>query len=97
VPERERHRPSATREIVSAEDGDNARRVRERRYLREELSGNVLSGDENVRRLEPAGEPGLEQILPLDREQPELVPPAPVAELADELEPLVVARGDQTD
>jgi hypothetical protein len=70
--------------------------MRERRYLREQLGGNVLSGDENVRRLEPGGEPGLEQILPLDREQPELVPPAPVVELADELEPLVVARGDQT-
>ena len=70
--------------------------MRERRYLREQLGGNVLSGDENVDRLEPGGEPGLEQILPLDREQPELVPPAPVVELADELEPLVVTRGDQT-
>jgi len=71
--------------------------VRERRHLREQLGRQVLSGDENVRRLEPGGEPRLEQILPLDREQPELVPPAPVVELADELEPLVVARGDQTD
>jgi hypothetical protein len=71
--------------------------VRECRHLREQLGGNVLSGDKDVRGLEPGGEAGLEQILPLDREQPELVPPAPVVELADEFEPLVVARGDQTD
>jgi len=55
VPESERHRPSATREIVAAENGDDARRMRERRYLREQLGGNVLSGDQNVRRLEPGG------------------------------------------
>jgi len=69
--------------------------MRERRHLREQLGRHVLAGDEHVRRLDPGGEAGLEQILPLDREQPELVPPAPVVELADELEPLVVARGDQ--
>jgi hypothetical protein len=97
VPERQRHRPRAASQIVAAENGDDARRVRERRYLREQLGGDVLSGGENVRGLEPGGEAGLEQILALDREQPELVPPAPVVELADELEPLVVARGDQTD
>jgi hypothetical protein len=69
--------------------------VRKHRRLREQLFGNVLSGDEDVSRLEPSGKAGLEQILPLDREQPELVSPAPVVELADELEPLVVAGGDQ--
>jgi hypothetical protein len=69
--------------------------MRERRHLGEQLGRHVLSRDEHVRRLEPGGEPGLEQVLPLDGEQPELVPPAPVAELADELEPLVVAGGDQ--
>jgi hypothetical protein len=42
--------------------------VRERRHLREQLAGNVISGDEDVSRLEPGGEAGLEQILPLDRE-----------------------------
>ena len=97
MPERQRHRPRAAREVLAAEDGDDPRRVRECRHLREQLRRDVLSGDENVRRLEPGGEPGLEQILPLDREQPELVPPAPVVELADELEPLVVSRGDQAD
>jgi hypothetical protein len=70
--------------------------MRERRHLREQLRLDVLPRHQHVRRLEPGREPGLEQILPLDREQPELVPPAPVVELADELEPLVVAGGDQT-
>jgi hypothetical protein len=71
--------------------------VRERRHLREQLQRHVLAGDEDVRRLEPGTEPRLDEILPLDGEQPELVAPAPVVELADELEPLVVAGGDQAD
>jgi hypothetical protein len=65
--------------------------MRERRHLGEQLGRHVLARDERVGGLEPGGEPGLEEVLPLDDEQPELVPPAPVAELADELEPLVVA------
>jgi hypothetical protein len=65
--------------------------MRERRHLREQLRCDVVPGDENVGGLEPSTEPGLDQILPLDGEQPELVAPAPVVELADELEPLVVA------
>jgi hypothetical protein len=69
----------------------------ERRRLREQLRGDVVAGDEQLGGLEPRGEPGLDEVLSLDREQPELVAPAPVVELADELEPLVVARGDQTD
>jgi hypothetical protein len=67
----------------------------ERRYLREQLRLNVLACAENVRGLEAGIEPGLDEVLALDREQPELVAPAPVVQLADELEPLVVARGDQ--
>jgi hypothetical protein len=69
--------------------------MRERRHLGQQLGRNVLSRDEHVGGHEPGGEPGFEEVLPLDREQPELVPPAPVVELADELEPLVVAGGDQ--
>jgi hypothetical protein len=52
---------------------------------------DVLAGDQSLDGLDVVGE----QVLPLDNEQPELVPPAPVVELADELEPLVVAGGDQ--
>jgi hypothetical protein len=69
----------------------------QRRHFREQLRGDVVAGNEHVGRLETHGEPGLDQIFSFDREQPELVAPAAVLELADELEPLVVARGDQPD
>jgi hypothetical protein len=78
-----------------AEDGDDARRVREFRHLGEQPGLDVFPREQNIRRLQAGVEPFLEEILPLDREQPQLVPPAPVMELADELEPLVVAGGDQ--
>jgi hypothetical protein len=77
------------------EHRDGARRMREGGDLRQELERDVLARHEPVGRLEPGREPGVDEILSLDNEQPELVPPAPVAELADELEPLVVAGGDQ--
>jgi hypothetical protein len=67
----------------------------EGRHLGQKLGRHVLPGHEHVRGLEPRVEPGLEQVLPLDRKQPQLVPPAPLVQLAQELEPLVVARGDQ--
>jgi hypothetical protein len=69
--------------------------VREGGRLRQELRGHVDSHGQPVDRLDPGRGRGIDEVLPLDDEQPELVAPAPVAELADELEPLVVARGDQ--
>jgi hypothetical protein len=66
--------------------------VRERRHLREERGLDVLAGDEQVDGL---GHGRRDEILTFRDEQPELVAPAPVVELADELEPLVVAGGDQ--
>ena len=48
---------------------------------------------EQVDRLDPGGR--FDEVLTLRDEQLELVAPAPVVELADELEPLVVAGGDQ--
>ena len=83
-------------EIVAPKDGDDPWWMRERRHLCEQLGRDVLARDKHVRRLNPGDQTSLEQILPLDRKQPELVPPAPLVELADELEPLVVAGGDQT-
>jgi len=68
--------------------------VRERRDLGQERGLDVLARDEQVDRLDPAGR--LDEILTLRDEQLELVAPAPVMELADELEPLVVAGSDQT-
>jgi hypothetical protein len=69
--------------------------MRERRHLCQQLGRDVLPCDEDVGRLESSRKACLDQILSLDSEQPELVPPAPIVELADELEPLVVARGEQ--
>jgi hypothetical protein len=67
--------------------------VREGRDLGEQRRLDVLAGNEQVDRLDPGG---LDEILTLRDEQLELVSPAPVMELADELEPLVVAGSDQT-
>jgi hypothetical protein len=94
MPERERHGAHAAREVGTAEDAEHPRRMRERRGLGQERRLDVLARDEQVDRLD-AGR-GLDEILTLRDEQLELVAPAPVMELADELEPLVVAGGDQT-
>jgi hypothetical protein len=63
--------------------------MRKRRDLRQQLRVDRLACDEQVDRLRSSS--GGDEILPLDDEEAELVPPAPVAELADELQPLVVA------
>jgi hypothetical protein len=68
--------------------------VRERRHLRQQRRLDVLPRDEQVDRLDAGGR--LDEVLTLRDEQLELVAPAPVVELADEIEPLVVAGGDQT-
>jgi hypothetical protein len=65
--------------------------MRERRDLGEQRGLDVLPSDEQLDRLDAVGD----EILPLDGEQPKLLPPAPVVELADELEPFVVAGSDQ--
>jgi hypothetical protein len=65
--------------------------VRERRYLREERRLDVLARDQQLDGLDAVGK----QVLPLDREQPELVAPAAVTQLADKLQAFVVAGGDQ--
>jgi hypothetical protein len=65
--------------------------VRERRDLGEQLGRDGLARDEQLDRLEPGIRRGVDEVLALRDEQPELVTPAPVMELADELEPLVVA------
>jgi hypothetical protein len=67
----------------------------ERRDLRQQGGLDVLPRDEHVDSVEPAGERGIDEVLALDEEEPELVSPAALVQLADELELLVVARGDQ--
>jgi hypothetical protein len=63
--------------------------VRQRRNLSEQLREDVLPGDEQLDRLDPRIQRRLDEILPLGRELPELVPPAARLQLADELERLV--------
>jgi hypothetical protein len=69
--------------------------VPERRDLREQLRLHRLSGYEQLDRLDAGRGRRLDEILALGDEQAELVAPAPVGELADELELLVPARPDQ--
>src|SRR4051812_3066415 len=80
--------------------------MRERRDLRGPRRPHVLAPAQQPDRPAPAARAqrpagaaprrGFDQILPLDNEQPELVAPAALVQLADELQPLVVAGGDQS-
>jgi len=83
------------RQIVKSKDADDPSRVPERRDLGEERRLDVLSGDEQLDRFDTGRNGRVHKVFALGDEQPELVAPAPVVELADELEPLVVAGGDQ--
>src|SRR5262249_17738919 len=65
------------------------------RHLCQQPRLHVLAGDEQLNRLETGRPRGVDAILALDEEQPELFAPAAVVQLADELELLVVARADQ--
>jgi len=63
----------------------------ERRHVRQERRLDVLPGDEQLVRLVARRERGVDEVLPLGDEQSELVAPAPLAQLANELELLVLA------
>jgi hypothetical protein len=66
-----------------------------RRDLAEQLRLDVLASDQELDRLDPCAERGVDEIFSLRREESELVAPAAVVQLADELELLVLAGGDQ--
>jgi hypothetical protein len=66
--------------------------VCERRHLRQELGRDVVARHEQIDGIGPGRG---DEVLALRDKEAELVPPAPVVELSDELEPLVVAGGDQ--
>jgi hypothetical protein len=63
--------------------------MRQCRDLCEQLRQNRLPRDEQLNRLDPCIQGGLDEILALGRELPELVAPAARLKLADELESLV--------
>jgi hypothetical protein len=67
--------------------------MRKRRHFRQELRRDVVARHEQIDRI---GSGSDDEILTFRDKEAELVPPAPVVELADELQALVVAGGDQT-
>jgi hypothetical protein len=67
----------------------------ERRDLGEQSGLDVLPGDQLLDLFEPGVTRGVDEIFALDEEEAELVAPAALVQLADELELLVVARADQ--
>jgi len=71
--------------------------VGERRHFREQCLLDVLSRDQQFDRLDACSLSSGDQIFTLRDEEPEPVPPAAVLQLADELELLVLAGGDQVD
>jgi hypothetical protein len=61
--------------------------VRERGHLGEQVRLDRLAGDEQLDRLDPGGCCGLDEVLTLDREEPELLALAFLRqELPDELQ-----------
>jgi len=69
--------------------------MREGRDLGEQGGLDRLARDQQLDRFDPRCRRCVDEVLALDREQAELVAPAALVELADELELLVLARGDQ--
>ncbi len=68
----------------------------ERGYISEELGQDILTGDQQLDRLDRSFARGLDQIFALYCEEPALLPVLPRSEkLPDEPELLVLARLDQ--
>jgi hypothetical protein len=65
------------------------------RHLREQVRLDVVAGDEQLDGLDRRRRRRVDEVLALDEEEPELVAPAALVQLADELELLVVAGADQ--
>jgi hypothetical protein len=84
-------------QILSAVDADQPRRVGQRRDFRQQRRLDVLARNEQLDRLDPRSCRRGNEILALRDEEPELVPPAAVVQLANELELLVFPGGDQVD
>jgi hypothetical protein len=96
VPERDGDLPPLRRQVGSAEDADGARRMAERRDLREQLRLDVLAGNKELDGLDALRMRRLDEVLALDREETGLLAVLPSGEeLADEPQLRVVLRGDQ--
>jgi hypothetical protein len=69
----------------------------QRRHLGKQSRLDVLAGDQQLNWLDAGSIRRGDEILALRREEPELVAPAAVLQLANELELLVLAGSDQVD
>ena len=75
------------RQCGRPEDADDAGRMSQRRDGGEQLGLDRLARNEELDRLDPGGRCRLDQVLTLDREEPELLALALLREeLADELQ-----------
>ena len=87
APERQRCLTRLARQRGGTEDTDDAGRMRQRRDGGEQLGLDRLARNEELDRLDPGGRCGLDQVLTLDREEPELLALAFLRqELPDELQ-----------
>jgi hypothetical protein len=87
APERKRRLPRLARQGGGAEDADDARRVGQRRDGGEKLGLDALARDKELDRLDPRRRCRVDEILALDREEPELLALALLREeLPDELQ-----------
>ena len=87
APERKRRLARLSRQRGGAVDPDDARRMRQRRDGGEQLRLDRLARDEELDRLDPGRGGRLDQVLALDREEPELLALALLREeLPDELQ-----------
>ena len=94
APEREGRRallPAG--EVGPPVDGDHPRRMGSACQIGEELRVDVLIGAQQVDRL---GGRRLDRVLALDEEEPQLLAPAPVVQLPDDLQALVVPGDDHS-
>ena len=72
APERKRHRPRTAREILPPEDGDDARRMRERRHLREQLGATSSPATSTSAGSSPAARPASSRSSPSTANSPSL-------------------------
>jgi hypothetical protein len=88
-PNGRRTRRIEPRQIVAPEDGDPPRGMRQPGHRGEHLSRDVLTCNQQLDGFEPGREPRLDEVLPLDGEQPELMPLPRRRQLANQLQPRV--------
>jgi len=85
------------RQVLAPEHTDHPRRVGERRDFSKQRRLDVLARNQKLDGVDACSLSRGDQILTFCDEEPEFVPPAAVVQLANELELLVLAGGDQVD